>query len=85
MTDLEFDILDELYFVQSFESLEKTLELEPLTLKNNLQALIDKEWVKCFIDNTREVFKDEINLDKHYREYTYLATKQGLLAHHADD
>lgn len=84
MTDLEFDILDELYFVQSFDYLEKALDMDEQTLKDNLDGLVEKGWVKCFLNHTEEVFKEDVNIDKYYRQYSYLATKQGLLAHNAD-
>lgn len=81
MTDVEFDVLDELYFVQSFQYLLGELELEEQELKEVLRSLINKGWVKCFLNMHDEVWSDELQLDKKYNEYFYLATKAGLMAH----
>lgn len=82
MTDLEYDVLDELYFVISFPQLLSTLELEEDELKNVLRTLLRKEWIKCFRNQTTELNEDETDFSHHYRDYFYLATKTGLLAHH---
>lgn len=82
MTDLEYDVLDELYFVIPFSQLQDTLELEEKELKSVLQTLFRKEWIKCFSSQTHELSADETDLTTHYRKYYYLATKAGLLAHH---
>ncbi len=66
MSDLEFDLLDELYFVQSYQYLQETLNWDDQTLKSTLQHLYDKAW---------------INLLEQGQLYHYLATKAGLLAH----
>lgn len=85
MTDLEFDILDELYFVQSFETIQNALEIDILLLKDALRQLIEKGWVRCFKSAATDdvVFAEEIDLDNRYLEYHYLATKEGLLAHNS--
>lgn len=85
MTDLEYDLLDELYFVQSFDYLQNALAIEEPALKETLESLLKKGWVKCFVNNTEEVFIEDMDFEKRYRQYSYLATKQGLLAHNADD
>ena len=82
MTDLEYDVLDELYFVISFSQLQDSLELEKYELKNVLQALLRKDWIKCFSSQTHELNSDETDFSTHYADYLYLATKAGLLAHH---
>lgn len=82
MTELEFDVLDELYFVVSFSYLLETLEMEEQTLKEALQSLLAKGWIKCFLDASEEAMQDEIEFDHKYKEYFYLASKKGLLAHH---
>ncbi|TAF65583.1 MAG: hypothetical protein EAZ55_08470 [Cytophagales bacterium] len=82
MNDTEFDILDELYFLQPFQHLQETLQIEEKILKKNLETLLQKEWVKCFASATEEVLNDqEINFETDYKKYYYLATKKGLLAH----
>lgn len=86
MNDLEFDVLDELYFVQTFNYLIKTLNLEEQILKDTLAQLIQKGWVKCFAPNLEEVLtNNEVDFDNQFKTYHYLATKQGLLAHNTID
>ena len=82
MTDLEYDVLDELYFVVSFTELQTTLDLEADELKNVLQTLLRRDWVKCLSSQTDELSASEVNFDQNYRDYFYLATKSGLLSHH---
>lgn len=82
MSDLEYDVLDELYFVISFSQLQATLELEEGELRNVLQTLLRKNWVKCFKNRTDELSADETDFAGQFKDYFYLATKAGLLAHH---
>lgn len=81
MTDAEFDVLDELYFVQSFQYLIDELDMEKEDLKEVLTALVNKGWVKCFLSMHEEALSHELHLDEKYQEYFYLATKAGLMAH----
>ncbi|MES2732220.1 MAG: transporter [Bacteroidota bacterium] len=83
MSDLEFDILDELYFVIPFEQLLKALPMDEKALKEALHSLIEKGWVKCFLADSTELSKEELNLENDYRHYQYLATKAGLFAHNS--
>jgi hypothetical protein len=82
MSDLEFDILDELYFVQSFSELQKKLSLDEKELKNGLMILLQKTWIKCFEPNRENVLETEtLNFEENFRSLHYLATKEGLLQH----
>lgn len=81
MTDLEFDVLDELYFVIGFEALLEVTELEEHELYTCLKTLISKGWVKCFKGTDEELPLSEVDLNRNYKNYSYLATKKGLLAH----
>jgi hypothetical protein len=81
MTDEEFDLLDELYFVYSFEHVMGELEWEIETVKRVLKVLVDKGWVNCF-KNVHEVLpKEEVEFESNYNQYFYLASKAGLFAH----
>ncbi len=82
MTELEYDVLDELYFVVSFNELQTTLDLEADELKNVLQTLLRRDWIKCLSNQTDELSASEVNFEENYRDYFYLATKSGLLSHH---
>jgi hypothetical protein len=81
MSDLEFDVLDELYFVQHFKDLLRLTDLEEHEIKKTLQLLIAKNWVRCFKDASTEVPSGEIDFELEFRNYYYLASKEGLLAH----
>lgn len=84
MNDLEFDILDELYFVQHFEVIQKELEINQEALKSTLQAMWQKGWVKLFHSVEEEIIEQEaVNFETNYQTYYYLATKEGLLAHNS--
>ena len=75
-------MLDELYFVVSFNELQTTLDLEADELKNVLQTLLRRDWIKCLSNQTDELSASEVNFEQNYRDYFYLATKSGLLSHH---
>ncbi|MGB3585633.1 MAG: transporter [Tunicatimonas sp.] len=81
MTDQEFDVLDELYFVIPFEELLEAVDMEEAELYSILKELLKKKWVKCYRDHSEELLPHEVEIDHQYKEYSYLATKIGLLAH----
>ena len=82
MSDLEFDVLDELYFITSFGQLCRTLPLAEEEVKEALRDLVAKGWVKCFDGDARELVS-ELNFDGQHAQYHYLATKAGLFAHNS--
>lgn len=83
MSDKEFDVLDELYFLQSFETLEKLVSPEGRELVDILQNLIEKGWVRCYIAPDNEIKFDKSSYWKEYHKYYYLASKEGLFAHNS--
>jgi len=83
MTDLEFDIMDELYFIVAFQELKKNLSMDETELVNALSALIRKGWVKCLEKETDREIEVHTNFQAEYQKYNYLATKAGLLAHNS--
>lgn len=85
MTDLEFDVLDELYFVITFEDLRNTLSIEEEELQKVLYGMIEKGWVKCMRSFTEEALPLNDDFIHNYHNYQYLATKAGLLAHNSKD
>ena len=80
MTDDEFDLMDELYFVQSYDYLKQELDWEDEKLLVILQKLADKEWINCFSSPDEEIF-DDPDIQSKGRTYFYLASKIGLLEH----
>ena len=85
MSDLEYDVLDELYFVQSFKYLKDELQWDDQMLKETIEKLLQKEWIRCYASPTEELFGDEIDLETKYHSYFYLASKSGLFAHNSSD
>ena len=81
MNDLEFDVVDELYFITSFDLLLNELQLEEGVLRQVLADLYSKGWIRCYEGPVQLIIDSEVNIEKDYRKYHYLATKAGLLAH----
>lgn len=83
LTDLQFDILDAIYFVEPLDNiLEEVDQSRPIIL-DELKSMIDKGWVQVMKpdqgsgDYVRTPIFDSDNL----QEYRFLATKEGLLKH----
>lgn len=83
MNDLEYEIIEELYFLSSFETLEKQLDIPEDQLKDQLRSLIEKGWVKCLQKETEVEILNFENFDLTYKNYNYLVTKAGLFAHNS--
>jgi hypothetical protein len=81
MTNAEFDVLDELYFLQTYEYLTKSLNMSDEKLKSTLKKLVEKGWVKCYRSPTEEIAFESESFETAFCNYYYLASKQGLLAH----
>ncbi len=83
MNELEFEILDQIYFVESFAKIQQAVGADEITLKNTLKTMIEKGWVKCFLNHFSDVVISTENFEENFRNYYYLATKEGLLAHNS--
>ncbi|MGY2133001.1 hypothetical protein ACW9KT_12290 [Hymenobacter sp. HD11105] len=82
VTDPEFDILDELYFVTSFRDLLQKTGLTTPVLEKGLRSLLEQEYVKSFYpDPDTEQAYEVTSFGAICRDSFYLATKAGLLAH----
>jgi hypothetical protein len=83
MTDDEFNILDELYFVTSYQDLKEGSELDNETLQKNLISMVEEGWVRVYknVDEASEL--SEINMSDHFKSYFYLASKKGLFEHNS--
>lgn len=84
MTDEEFDTLDELYFLQSYKELKKLVNIPEAKLKDILITLLKKGWLRCYINPNDEIDFSEMRFQKEFRNYYYLASKEGLLAHNSN-
>lgn len=82
MTKEEDLVLDELYFVTSFDDLlEQSGFVSKKDLVTCLASLLAKRWIKCLSDPETEIDVSVDELELNYAKYYYLASKQGLLAH----
>ena len=81
MSDLEFDILDELYFLIHFDELKNTLGLSDEDLKPILAKMVRKNWLRCYVEPDVELDPSDIDIEIDFRKYYYLASKEGLKAH----
>jgi hypothetical protein len=83
MTEGEFVVLDELYFVQSYAELQESTALEKEELKKVLEGLLAKAWIRCLSSRSGEPAAAVEALPEQFQNYFYLATKAGLLAHNS--
>ncbi len=84
MSEAEFEVLDELYFVMSFGQLSSVVEMDDGMLKETLEGLLKKGWVECFTSPNDTAGVQPVHFEKEYAKYYYLATKAGLLAHNSN-
>jgi len=80
MSEEEFDLMDELYFVQAYGYLKEELGWDDDKLLVILQDLYDKGFIKCLSHPDNELF-DHIDIKGMGTTYYYLATKKGLMHH----
>lgn len=83
MTDAEFDVLDELYFIQPFETIRQRVAMDAPQLKETLSGLVQQDWIRCFESANGDLPADADAFERNYNQYYYLATKAGLLAHNS--
>lgn len=82
MSNAEFELLDELYFVQPFSYLRETLAWEDQLLLDTLDSLYAQGLIKCLQSPDEERF-DQVNVIEEGEDLYFLATKKGLMAHNA--
>lgn len=83
MTDIEYDILDELYFVTPFETLKEESGFTNEDLKKNLINLVNNGLVKVFFSMEEEAEDQAIDMEEKFETYYYLASKKGLFEHNS--
>lgn len=81
MTEQEFDVLDELYFLQPFSYLKEVLDMSEDALGRILEGLVEKGWVRVYENADDEADLSAIDLSRSAEKFLYLASKEGLLAH----
>ena len=81
MTDQEFDLMDELYFVKTFTELTDVKHIKHQTIIETLKQLLEQHWVKILDENDNEIGYNATSFAKNINNYHFIATKAGLLAH----
>ena len=84
MDEVEFEVLDTLYFVEPYEKiLEECRQYAEPVIKDALRQLIRKRWVVAmrYDEEKRDFVRSFIYDADDMHAYHYLATKEGLLAH----
>lgn len=80
MTEEEFEVMDELYFVQPYHYLVETVELEESRILAALDSLYQQGLIKCLKSPDEECF-NKVDILKEGVNLFFLATKKGLMAH----
>jgi hypothetical protein len=83
--DLEFDILNRLYFVEPFEKILEEVSYTPAIVGDTLKTLIHKKMVVAmkWDDEKQDYLRSFIYDSDNMHAYSYLATKEGLIAHNS--
>ena len=83
LNDLQFDILDALYFVEPFEKIFEEVQTSRPILIDELRTMIDRGWIQVmeFDKDQGDYFRSAIFDTDNLEAYYFLATKAGLLKH----
>ena len=82
MTDPEFDLLDELYFVTPFRTLLEKTGLPAPVLTEQLRALLENGLIRSYWpDPDTELAYEPTSFGAIAGDASYLASKEGLLQH----
>ncbi|WP_425391827.1 transporter [Ekhidna sp.] len=81
MTDEEFDIIDELYFVTSYTDLKEATEFSDEQLRTHLIQMAQKGWVRVYKNVDEESELERLDFENDYQSFFYLASKKGLFEH----
>ena len=81
MSEAEYDIMDQLYFVTSYEDIKNLSQVEESLVTEVVWRFISRGWIKCFEGPENEITVTEDDFKTNFNKYHYLASKQGLLAH----
>jgi hypothetical protein len=84
VTEIEYEIIDELYFVTSYHDIGTTLILSDEELCTSLKDLLARGYIKAYYpDQDTEIPFDETHFGKYCQDYYFLATKAGLIVHNS--
>ena len=83
MTKIEFEIIDELYFVISFNELLAQLDFDKDLLENELRKLYQKGWIRIY-DGIDKELENHVLPDESFSKYQFLVSKKGLSEHNSN-
>lgn len=84
VTDPEFDLLDELYFVTPFRTLLQKTGLPAQELEDQLRSLLEQGLIRSYWpDPDTELAYETTSFGAIARDAAYLASKEGLLQHNS--
>lgn len=82
MTDADYDLLDELYFVTTFAALQAKTGLPAAELREQLRTLLERGLIRSYWpDPDTELAYETTSFGAIAGDASYLASKEGLLAH----
>ena len=82
VTDPEYDLLDELYFVTPFRTLLQKTGLPAAELEDQLRTLLEQGLIRSYWpDPDTELAYETTSFGAIARDASYLASKEGLLQH----
>jgi len=85
LNDIEFDILGAVYFVEPFEHILEECNEKTAVVADVLKQLIHKKFIipMKWDEEKKEFIRSFIYDTDDMRQYHYLATKDGLMAHNS--
>ncbi|GDX53467.1 hypothetical protein LBMAG27_25140 [Bacteroidota bacterium] len=85
MNELEFQIMDEVYFLCSFQQLLQVFGCNDEKLSDSLVELLKKDFIQqlVFDDDEKDYLKLELPDFSRIKSASYVATKKGLLEHNS--
>jgi hypothetical protein len=85
LDDIAFDILNCVYFVEPFEKIVEEVNYPPNIVGDVLKTLIQKKLIAAMLwDENLQEYKRSFMYDSdNMHAYSYMATKEGLLAHNS--
>lgn len=83
LNELQYQILDSLYFVESFVHILEEAEAPRPVVQDELRTMIDRGWIQVmqFEPERGDYIRTAIFDADNMQDYHYLATKEGLLKH----
>lgn len=84
MSENEFEVLDELYFVTSYPKLKLELGFKDSELISTLKSLFSNQWIRVLRTEEIDMEASEIDWDNGVKGYFFLASKKGLFAHNSN-